>query len=174
MKFSDAFASSLLDAGVSRAYGVQGGSVAHLIDSFQRSGGRTCFDHHEQHSALAATGDYLVSGTVPAVFVSTGPAGTNAITGLLGAYQDSLPVLFVSGQTRTDEMSYGRGVRQIGSQEAPILDVVRPLTKDARLATDATHPKEMIEAAIRIATSGRPGPVWIDIPVDVQLAETLA
>ena len=171
MKFSDVFAKSLLACGVTRVYGLQGGSVAHLIDSFERQGGLICFDHHEQHSALAATADYLVTRQVPAVFVSTGPAGTNAITGLLGAFQDSLPVLFVSGQARADEMSYDTGVRQIGSQEAPILDVVAPLTKEATLVRMGESPKNLIESAVRIAVEGRPGPVWLDIPVDVQLAE---
>lgn len=170
MKFSDAFAKSLLACGIKRAYALQGGSVAHLIDSFERHGGIICFDHHEQHSVLAATADYLVTREVPVVFMSTGPAGTNAITGLLGAFQDSLPVLFVSGQARADELSYGTGVRQIGSQEAPILDIVSPLTKVASLVRMGDNPKNLIKNAIRIAVEGRPGPVWLDIPVDVQLA----
>lgn len=171
MKYSEALANELLIRGIVRGYGLQGGSVSHLIDSFISLGGDFYFHHHEQHSAIAATGDYLASKIVPVVFISTGPAGTNAITGLLGAYQDSIPIIFISGQARSDQLSYKNNVRQIGSQEAPILDIVRPLTKWSKLVEQDDSVASLVAEAIRVATSERNGPVWLDIPIDIQLLE---
>lgn len=170
MKVSDGLASVLLGRGLSRGYGLQGGSVAHLIDSFVRLGGQMQYQHHEEHSLFAATGDYLVSGVTGLAFVSTGPAGTNALTGLLGAWQDSLPLLVISGQSRSSEVSYGTEVRQIGSQEAPILDIVRKITKKSLFLGPDDKLKDCVSSLLDSAVSGRPGPVWLDISIDIQLS----
>jgi acetolactate synthase-1/2/3 large subunit len=171
MKFTDRLADSLLKLGLVRAYGLQGGSVAHIMDSYVSLGGSLSFQHHEQHSILAATGDFLTSGLPGLVFVSTGPAGTNALTGLLGAWQDSIPLIVVSGQTRVNELSYGLGVRQVGSQESPIVDLVKPITKKAVCFLAEDGVSECIEDLLETATSARQGPVWLDIPIDLQLSE---
>lgn len=171
MKLTDRLAACLIELGLERAYGLQGGSVAHVIDSYVRHGGVVTYQHHEEHSILAATGDCLSSGRPGLAFVSTGPAGTNAITGLLGAWQDSLPLMVISGQARSSEMSYDTPLRQIGSQEAPILDIVRRITKRSILFTEDLDVKHCLSDLYDAATSGRPGPVWLDIPIDLQLSE---
>jgi len=173
MKLTDRLAFSLLDLGFERSYGLQGGSVAHIIDSFVRHGGNMTYQHHEEHSILASTGDYLTSGHPGLVFVSTGPAGTNAITGLLGAWQDSIPLLVISGQARSFEMSYGSGLRQIGSQEAPIVEVIRSITKESVVLTVDRDIKDCVEELFEVAVAKRPGPVWLDIPIDLQLSEVV-
>jgi acetolactate synthase-1/2/3 large subunit len=129
------------------------------------------YQHHEEHSLFAATGDYLVSRVPGLAFVSTGPAGTNALTGLLGAWQDGLPVLVVSGQSRSNEVSYGTEVRQIGSQEAPIVDIVKRITKKSLFFMPNENLEDCVLDLLNVAVSGRPGPVWIDLPIDVQLSE---
>jgi acetolactate synthase-1/2/3 large subunit len=147
MKFTDRLANSFLSLGLVRAYGLQGGSVAHIMDS------------------------YVSSGLPGLVFVSTGPAGSNTLTGLLGAWQDSIPLIVVSGQTRVSELSYGLGVRQVGSQESPIVDLVKPITKKALCFLAEDGLTECIDDLVETAMSPRQGPVWIDIPIDLQLSE---
>lgn len=169
MKASDYFASLVSSFGVKRAYGLQGGAVVHLFDSLHRSGAVQChYMHHEQSAAFAAVADAKSSKNLGLVVVTTGPGGTNALTGLLAAWQDSVPVIFVSGQTRLAATSYGKNVRQVGSQEFAILNAVKPLTKYSALIREVGDIARIFREARAAAVSGRPGPVWIDFPLDVQ------
>jgi acetolactate synthase-1/2/3 large subunit len=104
--------------------------------------------------------------------LSTGPAATNALTPLLGAWQDSIPCMFISGQQRVGLTSYGKKVRQVGSQEAPILDIVRPIVKGAFFVDEIGKLREMLWLAYLRSIDGRKGPVWLDIPVDVTWANS--
>lgn len=106
-----------------------------------------------------------------ACIVTTGPGATNAITPLLGAWQDSLPVIFISGQTRSQHLSYGLPVRQVGTQEAPICDIVGSITKRAFIVRTIAILDGTLKQAHAAATLERPGPVWLDIPLDVQYAQ---
>lgn len=132
-------------------------------------------NHHEQASAIAAEAYAKATNNLGVCMVTTGPGGTNAITGLAGAWFDSTPCLFLSGQVkRADRMfkpdSTPLGVRQRGIQEIDIVSVVRPLTKYATTIVDPSSIRYHLEKAVHLARSGRPGPVWIDIPIDVQAA----
>lgn len=172
MKVTDRLAQALSSKGISRVYGLQGGSVAHIFDSLEEVGIQVKYVHHEESAAFAAMADSLTKTYVGTLVVTTGPAGTNAITGVLGAWQDSLPLLVISGQTRSSHLSYGKQVRQYGSQEAPILDLVKPITKATYLVSKFDDIEEIIFDALEVCQEGRPGPVWIDIPIDVQLMTT--
>ena len=175
MKASDYFAALLSSFGAQRAYGLQGGAVAHLFDSLEQGGKIQCvYTHHEQSAALAATADAKMSKALGLVVVTTGPGGTNALTGLLTAWQDSVPVMFVSGQTRLDSTSYGKAVRQVGSQEFPIVDTVKTMTKYAALIRTPGDIKRVFREAREAALTGRPGPVWIDFPLDIQWQQLAA
>lgn len=129
-------------------------------------------NHHEQACAMAAEGYARVSGKLGVVCVTTGPGGTNAITGVLGQWLDSIPVLYLSGQVRYDTTvaSTGLPLRQLGDQEINIVDIVRPITKYAVMITEPQSIRVHLEKAIFLATSGRPGPVWLDIPLNIQAA----
>jgi acetolactate synthase-1/2/3 large subunit len=175
MKASDYLATFLADNHVQQVFGLQGGAVVHLFDSVERQPGvEAIYCHHEQAAALAATAHAKVTGHLGCAIVTTGPATTNALTGLLAAWQDSTPVLFVSGQTRVEHTSYGKPVRQVGSQEFAILDVVRPITKYACLIERIDQLPQVLAEAATAALSGRKGPVWIDFPVNLQWGEVAA
>jgi acetolactate synthase-1/2/3 large subunit len=125
---------------------------------------------HEQACAIAAEGYARAAGKMAVVCVTTGPGGTNTLTGVLGQWLDSIPVLYLSGQVRYDTTvtSTGLPLRQLGDQEANIIDIVRPITKYAVMVTDPRLIRYHLEKAIHLALSGRPGPVWLDIPLNVQ------
>lgn len=128
---------------------------------------------HEQGCAIAAEGYARLSGKTAVVCVTTGPGGTNALTGVLGQWLDSIPVLYLSGQVRYDTTvaSTGLPLRQFGDQEANIVDIVRPITKYAVMVTDPQHVRYHLEKALHLAVAGRPGPVWLDIPLNIQSSE---
>ena len=174
MKLTDALAESLLRHGIRHAFGLQGGAVVHIFDSFERLGVGVTYTHHEQAAALAAAAYAKATENVGCAVVTTGPGATNAITGLLGAWQDSVPCLFLSGQARSQHTSYGRKVRQVGTQEVNICDVVRPLTKYAAVVKSADAFLGELEKALSIARAGRPGPVWLDLPLDMQWTDIKA
>ena len=168
-KLTDVIALNLRDNGIKNIFGVQGGAVVHIFDSIhQLTDINICYNHHEQASALAAISNAKISNNVGVCVVTTGPATTNALTGLLSAWQDSTPVIFISGQTRKEQTSYGKKVRQRGSQECNILDVVSPWTKAQFLINDKSDIDLIIKEAIKISQKPRKGPVWIDIPVNLQ------
>lgn len=171
MKLTDALAERLLAHGIRHAFGLQGGAVAHMFDSFERLGVGVTYTHHEQSAALAAVAYAKATENVGCAVVTTGPGATNAITGLLAAWQDSVPCLFLSGQARAQHTSYGRKVRQVGTQEVNICDIVRPITKYTSFVSRADQFLTELERALAIAREGRPGPVWLDIPLDLQWAD---
>lgn len=170
IKVTDLIAKILAGAGVKSCFGLQGGAVVHIFDSLEKEGVNVYYMHHEQSASLASVANSKTTGELGCTVVTTGPAGTNAITGLLAAWQDSIPVVYLSGQVRSMHTSYGKKVRQVGTQEAPILEIVKPITKYSKLLDSPDDIFDEVHKAIRIAKSGRPGPVWLDIPLEVQWA----
>jgi acetolactate synthase-1/2/3 large subunit len=150
---------------------VTGGGAMHLNDSFGTNKHiRYWCCHHEQACAIAAEVYARLKGFA-CVNPTTGPGGTNTITGVIGAWLDSIPVLYISGNVRKPHIGAGiNGLRQIGIQELNIVDVVKPVTKYAAFVSDPSTIRYELEKACYIARSGRPGPVWLDIPLDVQSA----
>ena len=161
-KVSDCVADFVRGLGIKHVFGVCGGGSMHLHDSF-----RDIFVpmHHEQAAAMAAEAYARMNG-LGCALVTTGPGGTNAITGLACAWVDSIPVLFISGQVTTDTLSMGE--RQKGIQETDITTLVESQTKYAITVLDERDIRYELERVAHLATSGRPGPVWIDIPLDIQ------
>lgn len=164
------FVAEFLKEKVSYVFGLQGGAVVHLFDACERFGPKPIYCHHEQAAGFAAVASARVKGFGVCI-VTTGPGATNALTALLGGFQDSLPVLFISGQTRTQNVSYGTKVRQVGTQEAPIVHVVAPLCKRALYINDPMALLKALPWVYEESITGRPGPVWIDVPLDVQYRE---
>lgn len=173
MKLSDYVFDFLSAKNIDTVFTVSGGGCMHLIDSLGKRNGdiRYVCNHHEQASAMAAEGYARTSGKPGCVLVTTGPGGTNAITGVLCAYQDSIPMIVISGQVPTDQLSNGTGCRQIGQQEFNIVDTVKTMTKYAVVVRNKDDIRFQLEKAYHLATSGRPGPVWIDIPLDIQASQ---
>ena len=129
MKLTDVLVKILKKNYVKNVFGLQGGAVVHIFDSLEKNNIEVTYTNHEQSAALAAVAWAKVTNNIGCVVITTGPASTNAITGLLAAWQDSVPCIFISGQSRSQHTSYGKKVRQVGTQEVNICDVVRPLTK---------------------------------------------
>lgn len=168
-KLSDGMAAFLADQGIDHVFAVCGGGAMHLVDSFGgREDLRYIATHHEQAAAMAAEGYARISGKPGLCLVTSGPGGTNAITGVYGAWVDSIPTIFISGQVTQDTLIKDTGLRQFGIQEGNIVELVKPITKYAVTVTDPLTIRHHLEKAYHLATSGRPGPVWLDIPLDVQ------
>jgi acetolactate synthase-1/2/3 large subunit len=168
MKVSDIVIQFLQEKGIDTTFTISGGGCIHLIDSLRKSNMNVVCPHHEQAALISAEGYTRMNGKVCASVVTTGPGGTNAITGLLGLWLDSIPSIIISGQVPTNQLSEGTGCRQIGDQEFDIVSVVKPMTKYATMVKNPMDIYKVLEQAYSTATSGRPGPVWIDIPLDVQ------
>jgi len=174
MKLSDYVAQKLVEYGVKHVFMVTGGGAMHLNHSFGTNKNLDCiFNHHEQACAIGAEAYYRLTNQLPVVNVTSGPGGTNAITGVYGAFVDSIAMLVISGQVKfeTTVRSTGLPLRQYGDQELDIEELVRPVTKYCEMVTDPQTIRYHLEKAIYIATSGRPGPVWLDIPLNVQGAQ---
>jgi len=168
IKLSDFVIKFIENLGVKHIFLISGGGNIHLVDSLGNSKKiKYVCNHHEQASSTATEAYARVKG-FGVCLVTTGPGGTNAITGVLGAYQDSIPMLVISGQVKRETIGAGRIARQFGDQEVNIVDIVKPLTKYAVTILDPLEIKYQLKKAVCIAKSGRPGPVWIDIPLDVQ------
>ena len=172
MRTADYIFKYLADYGVKQVFLITGGGAMHLNDALRKEKRikYVCFQH-EQGAAIAAEGYARTSGNLAVVSVTSGPGGTNALTGVLGQWLDSVPVLYLSGQVKfetTIASCPDLNLRQLGDQEINIIDIVRPVTKYAKMVTDPMEIKSELEKAIHIATSGRPGPVWLDIPLNVQ------
>lgn len=171
IRVADYIAQSLARHGVRHVFMVTGGGAMHLNDALGR-----CKDlavvccHHEQTCAMAAESYYRVTNRLAAVNVTTGPGGTNAITGVYGAYVDSMAMFVVSGQVKWETLvrSTGLPLRQLGDQEVDIVRMVESVTKYAVVVSDPSSIRYHVERALHLATSGRPGPVWLDIPLNVQ------
>lgn len=169
MRLSDYVIEFIANLGVRHVFCLSGGGAMHLNDSLGRN---ECLTHicmlHEQACAIAAEAYARISGGCGACLVTSGPGGTNAITGLAGAYLDSTPVIFISGQVKRADLVGGQGIRQFGIQEVDIISVVKPLTKYCVQIENPEDIRFELEKSSHMATHGRPGPVWIDIPLDVQ------
>jgi len=167
-KLSDFVIKFIENLGIKHIFLISGGGNIHLIDSIGKSKKiKYVCNHHEQASSTAAESYARING-FGVCLVTTGPGGTNAITGVLGAYQDSIPMLAISGQVKRETMGAGKITRQYGDQEVNIVDIVKPLTKYAVTIMDPLEIGYHLEKAVYIAKTGRPGPVWIDIPLDIQ------
>lgn len=169
MKVSDIVIKFLEDKNIKHVFTISGGGCIHLIDSLGNSDKiKYVCVHHEQAAAMAAEGYARLKEDVGAAIVTTGPGGTNTLTGVLGCWLDSIPSIFISGQVSLSQISEGTGCRQIGDQEFDIVSTVKPMTKYATMIKNKNDILFELEKAYTIATSGRPGPVWIDIPLDIQ------
>ena len=145
----------------------------HLNDAFGHHKTLKCiYNHHEQASAIAAEGYARLTGDIAGLCVTSGPGGTNAITGVVGGWLDSIPMFVVSGQVKRETTLWATDVplRQLGDQEYNIVDSVKPMTKYAVMITEPTEIRYQLEKAWFLANNGRKGPVWIDVPLDVQAA----
>ncbi|WP_242769471.1 thiamine pyrophosphate-binding protein [Sphingopyxis sp. YF1] len=174
IKLSDWVAQYLADRGLTDVFMLTGGGAMHLNHSLGTHPAlTTTFTHHEQALSMAAEAYYRLTNRLALVNVTSGPGGTNAITGVYGAFVDSIGMLVISGQVKTETTVRATGLplRQYGDQELDIEELVRPITKYAVMVTDPRSILYHLEKAIYLATNGRPGPVWLDIPLDVQAAK---
>lgn len=172
MRVADYIAQFLVDHDINHCFMVVGGGAMQLDDAFGHQEGLTCvFNHHEQACAMAAEGYARIRNTPAAVCVTSGPGGTNAITGVMSAYLDSIPMLVFSGQVRFELMTRSTGLtglRNLGDQEFDICTAVSSLTKYCEVVKEASMIRSCLERAYHLATTGRPGPCWLDVPLDVQ------
>jgi len=178
MKLSERIADWLADHGIDQVFTVTGGGAMYLNQALASHPRLTCtFMHHEQACAMAAEGYARIAGKPAVVMVTTGPGGINALNGVFGAFTDSIPMLVIGGQVkRATCLDYTPvpGLRQLGDQEGPVVAMAKPVTK---LAASVASPEALIDLlprALATAISGRPGPVWLDIPLDVQAPECAA
>ena len=175
IRLADFIANFLSDHGVTDIFSVVGGGAMHLNDAFgHHKKLKVTYNHHEQACAIAAEAYARLENRVAAVCVTTGPGGTNALTGVVGGWLDSIPMFIISGQVRYDTTARfalketGAIVRAMGDQEYDIVKSVEPMTKYAVMIEDPKQIRYALEKAWHLATTGRPGPVWIDVPVDFQ------
>lgn len=174
IKLSEYIAQRLAEYGIRHVFMVTGGGAMHLNHALGTHPDLACvFNHHEQACAMAAESYFRVSNRLAVVNVTSGPGGTNAITGVYGAWTDSIGMLVLSGQVKyeTTVRSTGMALRQFGDQELDIEELVRPVTKYCVMVTDPQTIRYHLEKALYLATHGRPGPVWLDIPLNVQAAQ---
>ncbi|MDR3638384.1 MAG: thiamine pyrophosphate-binding protein, partial [Isosphaeraceae bacterium] len=169
VRVADYVMQRIAEAGVRHVFMVAGGGAMHLDDALGR---RNDIEYvctlHEQAAAIAAEAYARVTNNLGVVLVTTGPGGTNALTGVAGAWLESTPCLVISGQVKRTDMKGSLAVRQLGPQELDIVALAAPITKYAKTVMDPNDIAYEIDRALHIARSGRPGPVWLDIPLDVQ------
>ena len=172
VRVADYIAGHLRKIGVKTVFLVSGGGMMHLVDALGRAGGcEYLCNHHEQAAAMGAEGYARQSGSLGVCYATSGPGATNILTGLVGAWQDSSPVLFVTGQSKVAQTIRGSGIRrlrQFGTFEVDILSMVESVTKYAAFVDDPSLVRYHLEKAIHMALSGRTGPVLLDVPLDVQ------
>lgn len=171
IKVSDYISEFLVKNNISHVFTVTGGGAMHLNDSLGHQKGLKCiYNHHEQACAIAAESYARIHNKIAAVCVTTGPGGTNALTGVVGGYLDSIPMLIISGQVRYDTTARSTGLklRAMGDQEFDICKAVESMTKYCEMIIDPKKIRYCLEKAIYIAYNGRPGPCWLDIPLNVQ------
>jgi len=169
VKLSDWLFRSIARLGVRHVFMLTGGGAMHLNDSLgQCDEIEYVCTSHEQAAAMAAESYAKVTGGLGVCLVTAGPGGTNAITGVAGGYLDSTPMLVMSGQAKRADLKGHSGVRQMGVQEVDIVSMVAPITKYAVTVMDPADIRYHFEKAVHLATTGRPGPVWLDLPLDVQ------
>lgn len=171
IKVSDYISEFLVKNNISHVFTVTGGGAMHLNDSLGHQKGLKCiYNHHEQACAIAAESYARIHNKIAAVCVTTGPGGTNSLTGVVGGYLDSIPMLIISGQVRYDTTARSTGLklRAMGDQEFDICKAVESMTKYCEMIIDPKKIRYCLEKAIYIAYNGRPGPCWLDIPLNVQ------
>lgn len=172
MKVSDYIASRLARLGVQKCFLVTGGGAMHLNDAFGACPEmEKIFCHHEQAASIAAEAYARIAGKPALVNVTAGPGGINALNGVFGAFTDSIPMVVISGQVKREtsrDFTPVPGLRQLGDQEVDIVAMATPVTKWACLVRTPEDVPELLDKAFDVATSGRPGPVWVDVPVDIQ------
>lgn len=172
IKISDYVVDYLVSLGIKDIFLISGGGCIHLIDSIGKNKKiKFICNHHEQASAIAAEAYSRVTEKISACLVTTGPGSTNALTGLIGAWLDSIPVIFISGQVKRETIADYSKLRQVGDQEINIIDMVKSVTKYAVTILKEEEISYHLEKALYLATHGRPGPVWINIPLDIQGAK---
>ncbi len=172
-KVSNYIAEKLLEAGITDVFMITGGGAMHLDDALGHQEGLHCiYNHHEQACAMAAESYARIHNKIAAVCVTTGPGGINAMTGVAGGYLDSIPMFVVSGQVRYDTTARSTGLRlrAMGDQEYDITRSVANMTKYCEMVIDPMRIRFCVEKALYLAYVGRPGPVWLDIPLNVQAA----
>ena len=169
MRVADYIAKELSSIGTN-CYMVTGGGAMHLNDAFGRSGINLVYCHHEQGCSIAAEAEARLTKLPAIVNVTTGPGGINALNGVFGAYVDSIPMIVVSGQVKRETLvrNYDIPWRQLGDQEVDIVKMVQGVTKYAVCIMDPLEVRYHVEKAIYLANTGRPGPVWLDVPIDIQ------
>ncbi len=176
VRLADYVADFLVKHGVTDCFSVVGGGAMHLNDALgHKEGLKVTYNHHEQACAMAAEAYARLDNRIAAVCVTTGPGGTNALTGVVGGWLDSIPMFIISGQVRYDttarytmQFTDGLPLRAVGDQEYDIVKSVEPMTKYATMIEDPLQIRYALEKGWHLATTGRPGPVWIDIPVNYQ------
>lgn len=170
MKVSDYIVRFLIEKEIAHVFGYPGGMVTHLMDALDRQKGliHTHINYHEQACAFSACAYAQITHRPGVAFATSGPGATNLITGICNAYFDSIPTLFITGQVNTNELKDGLPVRQRGFQETDIVSMVAPVTKLAACVRRAADVPHMLQTAYDTALEGRPGPVLLDFPMDVQ------
>lgn len=172
MKVSDYIVDHIQEQGVSHVFEFIGGAIVHLLDSISVRKDIDCVSvRHEQAGAFAAEAYARMNGKLGVAMATSGPGALNLLTGIGSCFFDSVPCLFITGQVNTYEYKFDRPIRQIGFQETDIVSVARPLTKYATMVTEVENIRFEMEKAIFLAQSGRPGPVLLDIPMNIQRAQ---
>ena len=168
MRVADWIIGSLYNLGLRKVFGVTGGAVVHLFDAASKHEDiDITFFNHEQSASFAVESYSKLTGEISLCLVTTGPGATNAITGLSAAWLDSIPAFFISGQARSNNIISGRSLRQVGTQEIDIIPIVNSITNYSSQVTNIGQIREKLLLAVKNRLSGRPGPVWLDIPVDI-------
>lgn len=172
MKLSDYVIDFIYQEGVRHIFELIGGAITHLIDSVYCHHDIACISvHHEQAAAFAAEAYARMNGKLGVAMATSGPGALNLITGIGSCFFDSVPCLFITGQVNTYEYKYDLPLRQMGFQETDIVSIVRPITKYCRMILQPETIRYQLEKAVFLAQNGRPGPVLLDIPMDIQRAE---
>lgn len=172
MKVSDFIADFLLKEGIKSIFELSGGMITHILDSINQTTDINIISmHHEQAAAFAAEGYARVTGVPGVALATSGPGATNLLTGIGSCYFDSIPAVFITGQVNRHELKGDRGIRQLGFQETDIISMARPITKACYQIQNPEDIPAVFKEAFFIAQSGRPGPVLIDIPMDIQRAQ---
>src|SRR5205809_527614 len=172
MNVSEYLSAFLAAQGVDRVFEVVGGMITHILDTMHRAGGiRIVSMHHEQGAGFAAEGSARMSGVPGVAMATSGPGATNLLTAIGSCYFDSTPAVFITGQVSRSEQKGDRPLRQLGFQEADITSMAAPITKMTAKVTEPHELATTLERAFRTALSGRPGPVLVDVPMDVQRME---
>jgi acetolactate synthase-1/2/3 large subunit len=169
LRVADYLISALASRGVKHIFMVPGGGAMHLNDALAQSSDVSYVpNHHEQASSIAAEAYSRITNSLGVAMVTSGPGGTNAITGVVGAWIESVPLLVLSGQVKRADLQGNSGVRQKGVQEVDIVSIVSSITKYAVTVMEPNDIRYHLEKALHLAQTGRRGPVWLDLPLDVQ------